>query len=474
MPKTSLNLIWPNKSELSCHALFDILKKFGDYLPVQLSYKVNLEQYAQKIIERADILFAYQDQDLIGILILYANDFEKKTGHIPLLSISPHLRGRGVGKAMMSRAIARCRSRNITTLSLEVHHENRRAIDFYQKIGFARTGIKGESLLMSTLALTCEDPTKIAATPLEHHPRLASRLGLEIDLWIKRDDLYPMTGGGIKSRKIKYILQHVIRQEHDVIVTNGGPQSNHARATAIEAARIGISCHIIIVLDPQKNHMSTGNILLMKMAGATIEFCRKEELAKRMDKAMEEYKCSGYNPFYLWGGGHHITGTEAFIAAAFELQEQMIGNEPDYLVIASGTGTTQAGLAIGFSDRKTKVFGISVAREAGAGSAVVESSINEYYHSRDAENPKIPVYFYDDWHCGGYEETTPVLLELIMQTAQLGLILDPTYSGKGWLGLNELINRGIIPAGSSVVFWHTGGLMNLQDSFFAEHRIQIN
>lgn len=269
------------------------------------------------------------------------------------------------------------------------------------------------------------------------------------------------SGGGIKARKIQFIMQHVAQLEYDVIVTNGAPQSNHARATALEAARIGIRAHIVIVIDPEKEYLKTGNILLMQMSGAEIEYCRKEELASRMDAAINKYQRAGHNPFYLWGGGHHISGTKAFVDAAAELQEQAGDWNPDYLVIASGTGSTQAGLAIGFARSVTKVIGVSVARSAQAGSEVIRNCVKEYTKTF-AFSPRPSIQLFDDWNCGGYEKLNSELLDLIRVTARLGVFLDPTYSGKGWLGLNRLVAEGTIPAGSKVVFWHSGGLMNLQ------------
>lgn len=302
-------------------------------------------------------------------------------------------------------------------------------------------------------------------TPIEKNHRLQSLLNIkEIDLRIKRDDLFPMTGGGIKARKMYYIMHDLLNHKKDVIVTTGGPQSNHARAAALMAAKKGIKCHLVIVLESGINYPLTGNILLMQMSGANIEYCKKEEISERMDKAIEHYKNSGYNPAYVWGGGHNYAGTQAFVEAAEEAQDQCGNWIPDYLVIASGTGSTQAGLAIGYSNEKTKIIGISVAREAKRGATIIEECIDRYYDSLGEIRHAINIDFKDSWTCGGYEKIKPQLISLISHAAKAGLILDPTYSGKGFYGLIDLIKTKEIKPGSKVIFWHSGGIMNLMAS----------
>ncbi len=311
-------------------------------------------------------------------------------------------------------------------------------------------------------------------TPIEKHARIELLFDLNVDLYIKRDDLYPVSGGGIKARKMHCIMNDVLKKGHDVLVTNGGPQSNHARAAALMAASIGMKCHLVIVLEPKVKYPLSGNILLMKMAGATIEYCRKDKLSERMDLAMDHYENLGHKPVYIWGGGHCHAGTVAFVDAAIEAQSQCKDWIPDYLVIASGTGTTQAGLAIGYAELPTQVIGISVARDYERGGQIVQDSINNYFKKIGAPNPGVKVDFRDNWICGGYEKTNDELLKKVRKAATAGLIIDPTYSGKGLYGLIGLVKKGDIPQGSKVLFWHSGGLMNLMASPFASKFVQLD
>jgi len=310
-------------------------------------------------------------------------------------------------------------------------------------------------------------------TPLESYSSASSVFGVDIDLRIKRDDLYPLDGGGTKSRKMQYIMRDVMAHGHDVIVTNGGQQSNHARAAALMVARNGLRCHVIIVSELGKRYPMTGNLLLIRLSGAIIEYCQKNQLAKKMDQAIEFYQKCGHNPAYIWGGGHCYAGTVALVEASTEARSQCGPWIPDFLVHASGTGTTQAGLVIGYADLPTRVIGISVARDAARGSRVVHDTIAEYFNTAGRPHLDVNVDFRDHWTCGGYEETNTELMTVIEKAAKIGLILDPTYSGKAFYGLIELARTGDIPRGSKVLFWHTGGLMNLMASSLAQEYIAI-
>jgi len=283
-----------------------------------------------------------------------------------------------------------------------------------------------------------------------------------INLKIKRDDLYPLVGGGSKARKILYILNYAIKKGYNAFVTNGGIQSNHARAAALITSRGGIKCSLVLHDEnPESQHKLAGNLMLMKMAGADIRFCHLSELAVVMDEEMARLKEQGYNPLYIWGGGHCLQGSLAYYDAAMEAREQCGEWIPDYVVHASGTGTTQAGLIAGYADLPTKVVGISVAREKARGSKVVKDSLIELGEYLKNDFTQKDVYFRDEWIFGGYEKYSQELLDVIDGAARKGLILDPTYTGKAWFALLKMIESGEIAEGSNVLFWHTGGLLNL-------------
>jgi D-cysteine desulfhydrase len=310
-------------------------------------------------------------------------------------------------------------------------------------------------------------------TPLYCGGSISEEFGLGVDLRIKRDDLFPMAGGGIKARKIQFIWRDVVEGGHRAVVTTGGPQSNHARATAIMAAQYGIRCHLVVTLEEERIYSTTGNILLMKLSGADIEYVKKTEIAERMDAAMRRFKDENLNPLYIWGGGHTVSGTEAFIEAAKEAQGQCGDWHPDYLIFASATGTTHAGFALGYERTNTRVIGISVARSTAQGKPVVHEAVKACLAAKNDGSRDVAIEFLDDWTDGGYEKTSDDLMQTIRLAATRGLFVDPTYSGKALRGLVGLVRRGTIERGSKVLFWHTGGLMNLLASDLAQGELSL-
>lgn len=285
----------------------------------------------------------------------------------------------------------------------------------------------------------------------------------QINLYIKNDDLFPLPGGGNKARKLDYILNNDIRNKYNAIVTAGGSQSNHLRVTSLWAAKLGWK--LICVIHDNEPYVYEGNLKIVKLAGAELRFVQKTEVKEAMDKAMIDLRNEGYNPFYIWGGGHCVEGALAYYEAVKELEEQLIGVKPDFIFIASGTGTTQAGIEIGVRQfiPGCKVIGISVAREKQRGKEAILESMRKLINYLD--NPiTMPddIEFDDNWIGSGYEATYPELIETIQWAAKTeGLILDPTYTGKAFHALKMYVKNEVIKTNSNVVFWHTGGLLNL-------------
>jgi len=299
-------------------------------------------------------------------------------------------------------------------------------------------------------------------TPLEEKEHLSNHLGIE--LYIKRDDYFPMSGGGNKARKIWYIVDYAIKNGYDALVTNGGIQSNHARAAALAAAEKGLKCKLVLHGDKRKAHKLEGNLLLMHLADADIEVVPLSQLSEAMDRSMEELRAKGLNPLYVWGGGHCVQGALAYYEAVKEFNKQARNWQPDYVLFASGTGTTQAGLSVGFADRNTKVIGVSVAREKERGEVVIRSAVDEIADYLEISK-NIDIDFRDDWIGDGYEKFDHTVIENIKIAAKYdGLILDPTYTGKAFTGLVDMVKSGEIEKGSKVLFWHTGGILNLMAS----------
>src|SRR5690606_30282462 len=141
----------------------------------------------------------------------------------------------------------------------------------------------------------------------------------------------------------------------------------HVRSSALYASMLGFPS--IMVMHDIEPKRYTGNLLLTKLSGTELRYVEKTKVKEAMDKAIQDLKDRGYNPLYIWGGGHCVEGSLAYYKAVFELKKQLSNIEPDYIILPSGTGTTQAGIEVGvrhcFSD--CMVLGISVARNQQKG-----------------------------------------------------------------------------------------------------------
>ena len=287
-------------------------------------------------------------------------------------------------------------------------------------------------------------------------------------LKVVRDDIYPFIGGGSKARKAVAYEKFLKENGYNAVVTCGGIQSNHNRAMALMCARNGWKCHLCIQGSEERFKIEKGNALLDRLSGAVCEIILPEDTAMAMDRAMETLRHEGFNPYYVIGGGHNLPGGTCYVDAVIELKRQCdeMDYKPDYIFLASGTGSTQAGIVVGldivgWSD--VKCIGISVARQKERGTQVIAEFANilanHYGIEKDYSNE---IFFITDYLCGGYEKYTPKMEEFLLRaTKEIGLIFDTTYSGKAFYGMMDMIEKNPQMQGKNIVFWHTGGLMNI-------------
>ena len=293
---------------------------------------------------------------------------------------------------------------------------------------------------------------------------------VEIDglaIIVVRDDLFPFLGSGSKARKaVEY--ETMLREEgYNAIVTCGGIQSNHNRAMALMAARNGWKCHLCIQGSEERFQREKGNALLDRLSGAECELIQPEDTAEAMDRAMDTLKAEGFNPYYVHGGGHDLPGGTSFVRAIEELKCQCEDKEfkPDYIFHASGTGSTQAGIVVGLEKAgwsDVKVVGISVARQYERGRQVIARFANylgAYYGiNKDFTED---ILFCTDYLYGGYEQYPSEMAEYLESVMKkTGLLFDTTYSGKGLYGMMNIVKKENLQ-NKNIIFWHTGGLMNL-------------
>jgi D-cysteine desulfhydrase len=318
-------------------------------------------------------------------------------------------------------------------------------------------------------------------TPLMKIPALDARLG--VDLWIKRDDVTAGAESGNKARKLELLLGAALAEGADTVVTCGGIQSNHARATAIAAARLGLKCVLLLRMNEPKDPLPlSGNVFLDRLVGAEIRKIDHAQWRER-DALMEAFaavlRSHGRRPFIIPEGGSNGLGSLGYVLAMRELEGQLAvglgGGAPfDVVAHACGSGGTAAGLALGIGAygvaRRLLTFAVCDDR------AYFEARIASIVLSARSVLPSLPAALrpeIDDTAKGpAYAVSTAAQRELIVDVARAsGLILDPVYTGKAFFGLAQAIARGEVKPGSRVLFVHTGGLPGLladADAFHAE------
>src|SRR5690625_376559 len=272
-----------------------------------------------------------------------------------------------------------------------------------------------------------------------------------VDLWVKRDDLIPQFYGGNKTRKNRAIFKKYFEQNGipDVVITNGGVNSNHARVVALMAKQLGCPCELVLHRQEPLIDIPT-NLLIAKIAGARHHIVQPSGIRGKIEELCEEYKSLGKRCFVIPGGAHT---PEA--AMAYEKAVQELTFAPDYIVHASGTGGTQAGLLRGIfkNNLETQLMGISVARNSQRGVAAINPLLDGCSITEES------IRFFDEFTFGGYGCTTEELTNFVQTViATEGMPLDEIYTGKAMYGLHELVKSREIEKGSQVVFWHTGGV----------------
>lgn len=282
---------------------------------------------------------------------------------------------------------------------------------------------------------------------------------IEKNLFFYRDDLYPSLGGGNKARKMMALHERLKSFRYDAIVTTGGIQSNHCRATALYCKKFGLKCTLVIHGDENMFQKQLGNAKIIRSTNANVIFCDATKISDHMDKAIQNYREQGHHPYYLQGGGHTLEGGNAYIDAISEIVET--GFIPESIFIASGTGSTQAGLLAGISKLgiDTHVIGISVGRNKKRAEDVIKELYNALCSKYDIKSQENNIVVEDRFLCGGYQKYN----EQIEKIAQNSIVnynafLDTTYTGKAFYGMNQILKTN--PFKGKVLFWYTGGIFN--------------
>jgi len=298
---------------------------------------------------------------------------------------------------------------------------------------------------------------------MEKAQRISRELG--VNLYIKRDDVMELCLGGNKVRKLEFIIADALRRGADVVITRGATHSNHVRLTAAAARKAGLE--VYAVLTPPGSLALQGNVLLDRLLGARLVAVeRAEEADETMLKLAEKLKAEGRRPYVIPAGGASELGVLGYALASLEILQQSLdlGFKPDYIVHATGTGATQAGLVLGLKllgASHVKVLGISNGRSRHEmlGRLVKLANSTSDLLGLGIKASEDDFIVYDEYAFGGYGVITKEVVETIKYVAEAeGILLDPVYTAKAFYGLLDLVHRGVIPRGSNVVFIHTGGI----------------
>jgi len=305
-------------------------------------------------------------------------------------------------------------------------------------------------------------PLAALPTPVQRLPNLERRLeGPEI--WVKRDDLTGLGGGGNKARKLELLVADALAQEAQTLITTGAQQSNHARQTAAAAAKARLGA--VLVLAPMAPPQITGNLLIDHLVGARIRWTGDRDRYEMMQEIAEEERAAGRTPYIIPYGGSNAIGAAAYALAMEELvqQEEEMDLAFTHLVFATSSGGTQAGMVVGklAAGWDGALLGISVDKPAHElGPMVLElARLTATYVGLDQAPARGDVHINDDYLGGGYAVMGASEREAIRLVAETeGLLLDPVYTGRAIAGLIDLIRQGTFGAGDRVLFWHTGGM----------------
>ncbi len=290
------------------------------------------------------------------------------------------------------------------------------------------------------------------------------------ELWIKRDDLTGLEGGGNKTRKLEFLVGDAIQSGADMLVTAGAIQSNHTRQTAAAAAKSGLKCallHFGWAKDAGPLYRQSGNILLSSLMGAQLyldETERPIEDQSPLLKFFENLKRAGHVPYLIpAGASEHKLGSFGYMACAAEIvvQSREKDIQFDCIVHCTGSSSTQAGLVAGFAFMGEDIEVIGVADDyetdikRGRVLKLANDSLAELGTSVRVSPSDIEIIVADPSVYGEAEEETLDAIRLLARSE--GLVADPVYEGKALRGLQKLAGDGRFDTNSRILLMHLGG-----------------
>jgi len=296
-------------------------------------------------------------------------------------------------------------------------------------------------------------------------------------VWVKRDDQTGSELMGNKVRKLEYLMAEAVAEGATHVITCGGEQSNHARATAFAAAQLGLSSILILRTDdPENPPAATGNILLDRLVGAELQWISRAAWRDRnqlLAEAADRVRRAGDRPYVIPEGGSNALGSWGYLRAAHELADDLAGiaspDQPVTVVYACGSGGTAAGLILGakllgFAERGIRLAAINVCDDRAYFIDVISRicAEAEAHWQLGAHVTEADIEIVDGHVGRGYAKSRPEELATIRDVCRSdGIVLDPVYTGKAFHGMITELAADPNRFGSAIAFLHTGGLFGL-------------
>ncbi|MDJ0622468.1 MAG: D-cysteine desulfhydrase [Desulfocapsaceae bacterium] len=306
------------------------------------------------------------------------------------------------------------------------------------------------------------------ATPIEPMTKLSKALGMDVNLYVKRDDLLPGASGGNKTRKLDFCIADALTKGADTIITCGAVQSNHCRLTASWSAKEGLECHLVLEERVKGSYKEdgSGNNFLFELLGVKSKRVVPggSDMMAEMEKTAEELKENGKKPYIIPGGASNPIGAMGYAVCAEETMAQLneMRLQIDHIIVPSGSAGTHAGMAVGMTGTNANIpiSGMNVSRPKDVQEEIVYNLAAQTADMLGVKSgvARNDIVCYADYVGPGYSIPTESMIEAVKLFAgEEAILLDPVYSGKAAAGLIDLVRKGEFAKGANVLFLHTGG-----------------
>jgi D-cysteine desulfhydrase len=288
------------------------------------------------------------------------------------------------------------------------------------------------------------------------------------NIYVKRDDLLGLAGGGNKTRKLEFLVADALIGGADTLITCGAVQSNHCRLTLAAAVKEGLKCRLVLEerVPGSYNPTASGNNFLFNMLGveAVKVVPGGSDMMTAMQTVADEVAAAGGKAYIIPGGGSNPIGATGYVACAEEILAQAFdqGINFDYVVTTSGSSGTHAGLVVGFygNNSNIPVIGINISRRKEPQEKLVYSLVERTaaHVGVTGTIPREAVQCFEEYVGPGYSLPTPEMVKAVKLVAHTeGILLDPVYTGKAMAGMLDLVQKGFFKKDQNILFVHTGG-----------------